>query len=78
MVDWVYWPIQVKDVYSCYRSYHLYQLKVHRPIKMKIEIIQTLKSIVMLGLNWVGPTMPTCTITRVVYILVIVDFFLFF
>lgn len=42
---------------------------------MKMQTIQTFEPIAMVGLDWVGPIMPACTITGVVYILLMVDYF---
>lgn len=71
-VSQVYWPTWVKNIYSWYKSYHPYQLKAYKPSKMKMQIIQTLKPMVMVGLDWVGSITSLCIITSVVYILLMV------
>ncbi len=40
-----------------------------------MQTIQTFELMAMVGLDWVGPIMPTCTVTGVVYILLMVDYF---
>lgn len=75
LVGRAYCPTRVKDVYAWCGSCHACQLKAHKPIKTRMQTIQTFEPMAMVGLDWVGPITPACTVTGAVYILLMVDYF---
>ena len=75
LVSRAYWPTRVKNVYAWYKSCYACQLKAYKSIKTKMEIIQTFEPMAMVGLEWVGPITSACTVTRAVYIVLMIDYF---
>lgn len=50
---------RVKDVYSWYGSCHsCVNLKAHKPIRARMQTIQTFEPMAMVGLDSVGPIIP--------------------
>ena len=75
LIGRAYWPTRVKDVYAWCRSCHSCQAKMKKPIKARIRSIQVFGPMKMLGMDWVGPITPACSITGVMYVLLVVDYF---
>lgn len=70
-----YWPTRVKDVHTWVQNCHSCQARSKRPIKTSVQAIQHFAPLSMLGMDWIGPISPPCSITGAVYILLVMDYF---
>ena len=68
-------PIRVKDVYIWCQSCYTSQIKAQKAIKLTTEVIQSIKLIEMLEINFVDTVMTAYTNIRFCYILIIVNYF---
>ena len=75
LIGRAYWPTRVQDVNKWCQNCNSCQLRKKRPIKMKIQSIQHFEPLAMLGMDWVGPITPRCSLTGAAYVLIMVDYF---
>lgn len=75
LIGRAYWPTRIKDVYAWCRLCHSCQAKMKKPIRAQIRSIQVFAPMKMLGMDWVGPITPACSVTGVVNVLLVVDYF---
>lgn len=75
LVGRAYWSTRIKDVQRWCKSRHGCQLKAKKPIKRDAQLIQVFEPMQMIGMDWLGPISPACSITGHQYILIPVDYF---
>ena len=75
LIGRAYWPTCVSDLKRWCGSYHACQLKSKRPIKSGVQPIQVFEPMAMIGMDWLGPISPACSITGHQYILILIDYF---
>lgn len=75
LVGRAYWPTRVTDVHEWCQSCHACQMKAHKPIKTRVQGIQVFEPMKMLGMDWLGPITPACSLTGHKYVLLMVDYF---
>lgn len=70
-----YWPTRVKDVKQWCSSCHACQMKAKKPIRFPPQTIQVFEPRKKIGMDWLGPISPACSVTGCAYILILVDYF---
>ena len=63
LIGWAYWPTRVLALKRWCGSCHACQLKSKKPIKSGVQPIQVFESMAMIGMDWLGPISPPCSIT---------------
>lgn len=70
-----YWPTRASDVERYCHTCHICQLEGPRKKSTTTQSIINFEPFAMVGMDFLGPIKPTCSVTGAKYVLIVVDYF---